>query len=89
MFVFIISIIPKLVMVYKSKFLSCNNLNYSDDVSRTKRIIKGTEHQNEYLFIAWKIFDISLLFSVYNESKCVSNIVYLSTQIVSKIRLSL
>ena len=36
-----ICIKPKLFIVYKLERLSLNNLNYSDDVPITKRIIKG------------------------------------------------
>ena len=45
--------------------MSCNNLKYSDDVSRTKRIIKGMkrQNQNEYLSISWKFVHYKLLIS--------------------------
>ena len=36
--VFMIYFIPKLIKKYKLDCLFCNNLNYSDDVSKTKRI---------------------------------------------------
>ena len=32
------------------EYLSCNNLKYSDDVSSTKKTVKSTKRQNEYLF---------------------------------------
>ena len=41
--------------MHKLECLSCKNLNYSDDVSRNRRIIKGTKRQNDYLFIFGKI----------------------------------
>ena len=40
--------------MYKIKCLSCNNLKYSDDVSRTKITIQGTKRQNEFLFTTLK-----------------------------------
>ena len=47
------TIISKLIKMYKLECLSCNNLKHSDDVFRTKRTIKGTKRQNEYLYICF------------------------------------
>ena len=53
------SIISKLFTLNKWECLSCNSLDYSDDVSITKITIKGTKCQNKYLFIAQKSKEIS------------------------------
>ena len=40
-------------MLFKMyKFLSCNNLDYSEYIYKTKRIIKCTKRQNKYIFIS-------------------------------------
>ena len=43
----IVFIIPRLFSMYKLECLFYNNLKYSNDVSRTKRVIKGTKRQNK------------------------------------------
>ena len=47
--------------MFKLKCLSYNNLKYSNDVSRTKKTIKGTKRQIEYLFTNRKSWSISTI----------------------------